>query len=196
MTEMEFQKLNEARAHLCAGNDAEAVGCYVVVAAENPENPEAKFFAYYMDFLDSKEDASKRKMAMIKLINSLEDAVKCVAEADCTKEEKLAVIKAIAELYTPVPGYMITVRLNPIAETIENGVLSLYWLGSYIKKDFKADKEAMKLAIIPWKEGVKLQQQFYSYKYEGNKAEDYAAEIQKIDPSYTIPKKAGCISLG
>jgi len=196
MSEMEVQKLNEARAYLCTGNDAEAVGCYAVVAAENPENPEAKFFTCYLDYLDSKEDASKRKMAMIKLINSLEDAVKCVAEADCTREEKLAVIKTIAELYTPVPGYMITVQLAPIAETIEDGVLSLYWLGSYIKNDFNEDPEAMKLAIIPWQEGVKLQQKFYAYKYEGNKAEDYAAQIQKVDPAYTMPKKAGCVSLG
>jgi len=87
MSEMEVQKLNEARAYLCTGNDAEAVGCYAVVAAENPENPEAKFSTCYLDYLDSKEDASKRKMAMIKLINSLEDAVKCVAEADCPKDD-------------------------------------------------------------------------------------------------------------
>lgn len=196
MTAMEFEKLNEARTHWCDGNDAEAVGCYGVVAAENPENPEAKFFMCYMDWLEDMKEPSERKTAVIKLINSLENAVNYVAAADCTKTEKLAVIKGIVDLYTPVPGYAINLRISPIGETIETGVLSLYWLGSYIKDGFKNDSDAMKLAIIPWKEGVKLQQQWYSYKYEGNKAEDYVAEIQKVDPAYTMPKKAGCISLG
>ena len=150
----------------------------------------------YMDYMDSIQDASKRKMAVLKLINSLECAVKYVAEADCSKKEKLAVIKEIVDLYTPVPNYAITMRISPIGETIEAVVLSLYWLGSYIKNDFHSDPEAMALAIVPWKEGVKLQQKWYSYKYEGKKAEDYVAEIQKIDPAYTMPKKAGCISLG
>lgn len=194
---MEHEKLNEARARLCNGEvTGETVGCYAVVAAENPENPEAKFFMCYMDYMDSIEDASKRKMAVLNLMNSLENAVKYVAEADCTKEEKLAVIKGIVDLYTPVPDHTITMRISPIGETIEAAVLSLYWLGSYIKNDFNADPEAMKLAIIPWKEGVKLQQKWYAYKYEGYKAEDYVTEIQKVDPAYTMPQKAGCISKG
>ncbi len=200
MTEMEREKLNEARAYLSNGEEAEAMGCYAVVAAENPENPEAKFFTHYTDYVDyisdQQSDRSKLKLISINLINSLENAVKYVSEADCSKKEKLTVISQIVENYTSLPGFFIDCRISPIGETIESGVLSLYWLGSYIKNDFNEDPEAMKLAIIPWKEAVKQQQKWYAYKYEGYKAEDYVAQIQKVDPAYTMPQKAGCISKG
>lgn len=197
MTEMEREKLNEARANLCRGMEAEAVGCYAVVNAENPENGEAKFFMCFLDYMEAADqDAAALKTAGWALINSLENAVKEVANADCSKEEKLAVVGKIVELFTPVPGHLIMRRLAPIGETIETSVLGLYWLGSYIKNDFKSDPDAMKLAIIPWKEAVKQHQKWYAYKYAGNKAEDYVAEIQRIDPTYTMPKKAGCISKG
>ena len=198
--EMELEKLQEARAYLIAGKQAEALGCYAVVATVNPENPEAKFFIHYIDYVDFVNDQnaenSKLKLISLRLINSLEHAVKYVSEADCSKKEKLGVISQIVDDYTSIPGFVIGMRISPIEETIQSGVLSLYWLGSYIKNDFNEDPEAMKLAIIPWKEAVKQQQKWYAYKYEGYKAEDYAAQIQKVDPAYTMPKKAGCVSLG
>lgn len=197
MTEMEREHLNKARAHLCKDQDGKAMGCYAVVAEVNPDNPEAKFFMGYMDYLESiEQDSAKRKLAVNKLINTLEGAVKYVAAADCSMEEKLAVVKWIVELYTPVPRSAITMRISPIGETIESTVLSLYWLGSYIEKEFQANPKAMKLAIIPWKEAVKQHQKWYAYKYNGIKPEDYVAKIQKVDPAYTMPQKAGCISKG
>lgn len=200
LIETEREKLNEARAYLSKGEEAEAMGCYAVVATVNPDNPEAKFFTCYMDYVDfvtdEHSDTSKLKLIALNLINSLENAVKYVAEADCSKKEKLTVISQIVEDYTSIPAFVIGMRISPIAETIQSGVLSLYWLGSYIKNDFNEDPEAMKLAIIPWKEAVKQQQKWYAYKYEGYKAEDYVAQIQKVDPAYTMPQKAGCISKG
>ena len=56
-------------------------------------------------------------------------------------------------------------------------------------------KASKTLAVSAWKEGVSLQQKWYAYKYEGKSAEEYAAKIQKVEPEYVMPKKAGCISL-
>lgn len=196
MTTLEKEKLALARECFRKGDDSEGIGYYAVVHAENPENAEANYFCGYADYVSSVSKKSGVKDAVVSLMNSLENAIKYVAESEGTKSEKLAVVRAIVDTYTPITNYITSARISTTKDTIEYGVLSLYWLGMYIENNFDSDSEAMKLAIIPWKEGVLLQQKFYAYKYEGVKAEDYVAKIQKVDPTYTIPKKAGCISIG
>lgn len=53
----------------------------------------------------------------------------------------------------------------------------------------------MNLAVKAWKEYVSLAQKWYAYAPKGD-AEIYAAKIQKVEPSYEMPKKAGCVSFG
>ena len=49
------------------------------------------------------------------------------------------------------------------------------------------------VAVLAWSKFVKLAQQFYAYVEKGE-AEKYAEKIKKLDPSYVMPKKSGCIS--
>ena len=196
MTESSIKNLNLARVCYKEGKETDALAYYALVMDEEPENAQANYFCRYFDFQESIEKKEGVKDSLLFLINSLEKAIKYVADDGCSKGEKMAVVKAIVNTYTPVTDFVISSRISTSKDTIENGVLSLYWLGSYIKNNFNSDSDAMELAIIPWKEAVKLQQKFYAYKYEGYKAENYVAEIQKVDPSFTIPKKAGCVSKG
>ena len=55
------------------------------------------------------------------------------------------------------------------------------------------DAVAMSIAVLAWKEYVSLAQKWYAYPPKGE-AETYAEKIKKIDASYEMPKKAGCIS--
>ena len=66
-------------------------------------------------------------------------------------------------------------------------------LGDEIVKQFGETPEALRLAVIPWKEYVSLSQKWYAYAVKGE-PETYTEKIKKVDPSYEMPKKAGCIS--
>ncbi|MBR6552513.1 MAG: hypothetical protein IKT89_06705 [Clostridia bacterium] len=194
--------LVKARANLLSDDEAEAIGCYGVLAIEEPDNGEAAFFVAYADyvgalsdFADGKGSSADIKTAFYKIESSLEYAVESVVKSEGKIEEKLAVIEKISKIYIPLPNYVITNKIGGSSD-IEARVMYLYWFASYIENGFNSNKEAMKIAINPLKEAVKLQQKFYAYKYDGIKVEDTAARIQKIDPSYTIPKKAGCVTLG
>lgn len=83
-----------------------------------------------------------------------------------------------------------------------------YWydyqkLGADIKSLLKAYKELgdklchypayKKVAIDAWAAFVELAQKFYRCVEKGE-AEKYAEKIKKLDPSYVMPKKSGCIS--
>ena len=114
-------------------------------------------------------------------------AVECVKDSDSNEEEKIMVLTAMVEVYTPLTRYLFTGRISTTTSTIESGVLGLYALGSAIKNSFGSNSDAMNLALVPWKEAVSLQNTFYGYKYNGVKLDDYIDEIQKIEPTYTAP---------
>ena len=179
-----------------------------MVRTDDPENGEAKFFYQYYSLYEGKNGEIANRF--VKLINVLSSSVKMVAESEDSKEDKLATIKAIVDAYTPMTWslnrYMNNLTVGSgsdkqrvlsnadITSACTNGVIGLYNLGDAIAKNFANQPEAMNCAVTAWKEGVSLQQKWYAYKYSGKTVEEYAAKIQKIEPSYEIPKKAGCIS--
>ena len=161
----------------------------------NPDNAEADFFATYLGFKGIlKDNSALSGKAFNAMTARLEKAVKYVKESDGDIKEKYMVLCTIVKTYTPITRYLFTKRISTTNSTIEGGVLGLYALGNTIKNEFASEEEVVKLALEPWKEAVSLQRTFYGYKYNGIKPEDYATEIQKMDPSYTMPSKAGCIS--
>ena len=66
-------------------------------------------------------------------------------------------------------------------------------LGNELESIYGNDAGAMAIAVLAWKEYVSLAQKWYAYPPKGE-AEIYAEKIKKIEPSYEMPKKAGCIS--
>lgn len=199
MAQKEYQYLGAARDYLIVGNMKDACVHYAKVSLDYPEEvAEADFFEAYMAYQNLLEanDAASAVNAFKVMAATLANAVKCVKESGVEDIGKVLILTAMVKAYTPITRFLFTKRISTTSSTIEIGVLGLYDLGNAIKKEFGSEPQAMEQAVEAWKEAVALQRQFYAYKYDGVRPEDYVAEIQKVDPAYTMPKKAGCISLG
>lgn len=212
MNENAKEFLTVARELLMGEHIKDACTHYYKVHEENPENAEAAFFADYLAYLlmiEEKNGTAAAK-ALISMRKNVENAVKCIKEAvfendglntDLTNEQiqevnRLILVSKMVKIYAPITRFLFANRIATSAAAIETGVSGLYALGDAIEKEFDAKPEFMKEALVAWKEAVSLQRTYYAYKYDGVNPEDYATKIQKIDPSYTMPKKAGCVTLG
>ena len=188
-------------------NSEDAKKYYDMVRIDDPENGEAKFFyAYYCLYEGKNIEIANRFSNLCKV---LETSIKKVAESEESSSEKLKIVSDIVDAFVPetwnLNRYMnhLTVGSgsdrsrvlsnDQIVSVCKNGMQGCYNLGDAIEKAFSGDGEAMKLAVKAWKEGVSLQQKWYAY---GDKTapERYAAKIKLVEPSYEMPKKAGCIS--
>lgn len=183
-----------ARKFLREGDIDNFGGHYTMLSEKEPDNGEAKFFSAYYAFMLFVEKNESVIGAVNAMTNSIESAVKSVKESECDEAEKIFVISKIVEYYTPIVDFLFKKRISTSKDTVIGCILGLYELGNTIKAEF--GEAAMSLAIVPWKEGVALQRKYYANDYKGVKPEDYVPEIQKVDPSYTMPDKAGCITLG
>ena len=198
MSQKEYQYLTTARDFLVLGEMDKACVHYAKVSQDHPgEVAEAEFFEAYMGYQSLLEanDAASAVNAFKAMAACVENAVKCVKESDVEEIGKVLILTAMVETYAPITRYLYTRRISTSSSTIETGVLGLYALGDAIKNAFGANPETMMQAAEAWKEGVSIQQQFHAYKYQGARAEDYVAKIQKVEPNYTMPSKAGCISV-
>ncbi len=77
------------------------------------------------------------------------------------------------------------------------GIKSGYLIGDYIEKEYSSNEEFMKKAVSFWKSSIELQQKYYNTRDAREcwgLQEKYAAKIQKFEPAYVMPKKAGCVS--
>ena len=90
-------------------------------------------------------------------------------------------------------SYVIVFDDSSITSVCKTGMFAIRDLGNEIEKLYNGDPSAMSIAVLAWKEYVSLAQKWYAYPPKGE-AEVYAEKIKAIDPSYEMPKKAGCIS--
>lgn len=197
--------LKLARAAREEKNSEDAKKFYDMVRTDEPDNGEAKFFfQYYSLYEGANKEISTR---FLKIVNGLEGTVKMIAESSDTAEEKLTVLRAVVEAYAPMTWSLYRYMCNLTVGSGENrqhvfapsertmirlpGIRGAYTLGNAVEKYFSDSPEGMAIAVIAWKEGVSLDQTFPT---KDSKAEEYAAKIQKIDSSYVMPKKAGCVS--
>ncbi|MBQ6431526.1 MAG: hypothetical protein IJJ99_06605 [Oscillospiraceae bacterium] len=201
----ETKYLKLARAAREEENSEDAKKFYDMVRTDDPENGEAKFFYQYYSMYEGKNGELANRF--VNLVKVLDPSVKFISQSNESESEKLAVIKAIVDVFTPLTWsnirYMnnLTVKVGNTTEKVlpgsdftlvqKSGVTGLYDLGDAIVKYFSRSPEAMKLALTPWKEGVFLQQKWcYILKNFNKSPEEYTAKIQKIEPSYTMPQKA------
>ncbi len=205
---MENKYLKLARDARAENNSEDAKKYYDIVRTEDPENAEAKFFYQFYALYEGKnKDIASR---FLKLCNTLTPCVSRIANSEADNSEKLAVLKAICDSFVPLTWtlnrYMnnLTVgsgqnkqrvlSVSEISSVSGNGILCLYELGDNIEKHLKATlPESMSCAAMAWKEGVSLQQKWYSMVKDKTLPEKYAAKIKAIEPDYEMPKKAGCI---
>ena len=207
MNEQALKYLKNARAAREEDNSEDAKKFYDMVRIEDPENGEAKFFYQYYSLYEGKNgELPTRFNSLTKVLKS---SIRFVAESDIGEVEKMDLISAIVSSFVPVTWSLnrhmnsltvgsgenkqLVIPANQIKGACIDGVIALYELGDTIDKYFGNNKEAMKLAASAWKEAVSLNQKWYAYNY-GKSVEEYVAKIQKIEPDYVMPKKAGCIS--
>lgn len=196
MNEKELIQL--ARQAICEHKDQLALDCYLKVNKENETNAEAAYWtytAYWQNCIDNNESYENKYMAFTALSNELVTAVAEIAGSEGDETIKDLVLFTFACVYLPIADYAVKNAIAAPKDRIEKAALTCYWTGNAIERNFGSKPDFMKTACKLWKEGVKLQRQFYAYTYNDNKAEDYAEKIKKVEPDYEMPKKAGCISL-
>lgn len=189
-------------------NSEDAKRFYDMVRTEDPDNAEAKFFYSYYSLREGTNGEIALRFG--RLCNVVIPTIKALAKSEDSKEEKMSVLKAVGDAFIPetwsLNRYMnhLTVGTgsnqervlsdSDITSVCKNGVNTLYAMGDEIESTFAGDSTAMQVAVAAWKEAITLTQKWYSYFDESLPAK-YAEKIKRIDPSYEMPKKGGCIQL-
>ena len=207
---MESNKyLTLARQARAEGNTEDAKNYYNKVREENPENGEAKFFyAYYALYEGTNGEIPQRYGNLCKVLPT---AIELVKNSGAELEAQLETISQIANTFIPEAwslnrymnkknretkvgdSYVKVFESSAIVSCITKGMFGIRDLGDQIEKLYPENEAAKALSVAAWKEYVTLAQKWYAYPPKGE-AETYAEKIKKIDPSYEMPKKAGCIS--
>ncbi len=190
-------------------NSEDAKLYYNKVRESDPENAEAKFFyAYYALYEGTNKELPRR---FVNLCNVVVSSVKLAKNADTSKEEQLKTIEEIVNVFVPEvwaenrymnhknhetkigDSYVKIFDNEVIKACCKGGMATLRDLGNTLETLYGDDAEAKRLAVIAWKEYVSLLQKWFAYAPKGE-AEIYAEKIKLVEPSYEMPKKAGCIS--
>ncbi len=207
---MENKYLQLARTARAEQNSEDAKKYYDMVRTDDPTNAEAKYFyAYYALYEGANKDIGTRFST---LCNGLSSTILALATSDNSADEKVEILQAICDSFVPLTWtlnrYMNKLTVGSGSNTqhvlpasmiqgvCRNGIMALYNLGDTIAKNLNgALSNAMTCAVACWKEGVLLQQKWYSVVKDKTLPETYASKIKNIEPNYEMPKKAGCISL-
>ena len=190
-------------------NTEDAKTFYNKVREENPENGEAKYFyAFYALHEGTNGELSKR---FSNLCLALTSSINLVSTSAMSKENQLKIIDEIVDSFVPETwaenrymnsknhetkigdSYVKVFEASTIRNCCVTGMKALKDLGDQIAKLYTGDAEAKRIAVKAWKEYVSLSQTWYAYAVKGD-PELYAEKIKAVEPSYEMPKKAGCIS--
>lgn len=205
----ESKNLRLARQARAEDNTEDAKLFYNKVREEDPENGEAKYFYAYYSMYEGKNVEIPTKFA--NLCKTLTSSINFIMESAVSKEEKISSISEIVNSFVPETwtlnrymnsknretkvgdSYVKVFDVSAIKSVSLNGMKAIKELGDKVDKLFVSDASCKKLAVVAWKEYVSLSQKWYAWAVKGD-AEIYAEKIKKIEPSYEMPKKAGCIS--
>lgn len=201
--------LRLARDAKADGNSEDAKLYYQKVREEDPESGEAKFFyAYYSLYEGTNGELPQR---FSNLCTVVVPSVKLVKNSNLSKEEQYQALDAILGAFLPEVWaenrymnkknhekkvgneYVKVFDNSAIVSCSKTGMETIRSLGDELEKLYADDANGKKYAVLAWKEYVVLAQKWYAYAPKGS-AEIYAGKIKKVEPSYEMPKKAGCIS--
>lgn len=205
----ENKYLRLARQARAENNSEDAKTYYNKVREDDPENGEAKFFySYYALYEGTNKELHTRFSNLCKTLPSAIDMIK---QSALSKSEQLKSVEEIVNCFVPEPwaenrymnaknretkigdSYVKVFDASIIRSCCITGMNALKALGDQLEKLYINDDECKRLAVIAWKEFVSLSQKWYAYATKGE-PEIYAEKIKKVDPTYEMPKKAGCIS--
>lgn len=201
--------LTLARQARADGNSEDAKNYYNKVREENPENGEAKFFYMYYALYEGTNGELPQRFNNV--CQAALTAVKMVKNSGAPVAEQYKTVSEIVDAFLPMAWslnrymnnknretkvgdrYVQVFDRNAIQSAGKRGMFTIRDLGDEIQSIYGGDAGAMAIAVTAWKEYVSLAQNWYAYPPKGE-AEAYAEKIKKIEPSYEMPKKAGCIS--
>ena len=201
--------LTLARQARADGNSEDAKTYYNKVREDDPENGEAKFFYAYFALYEGKNGEIPQRFGNV--CQAVFSAVKMVKNSTAPVAEQYATISEIVNAFLPMTwtlnrymnsknretkvgdSYVKVFDQSSITSSCKKGMFAIRDLGNELESIYGGDADAMAIAILAWKEYVSLAQKWYAYPPKGE-AEIYAEKIKKIEPSYEMPKKAGCIS--
>lgn len=201
--------LTLARQARADGNSEDAKTYYNKVREDDPENGEAKFFYAYFALYEGKNVEIPQRFGNV--CQAVFSAVKMVKSSTAPVAEQYATISEIVNAFLPMTwtlnrymnnknretkvgdSYVKVFDQSSITSSCKKGMFAIRDLGNELESIYGGDADAMAIAVLAWKEYVSLAQKWYAYPPKGE-AEIYAEKIKKIEPSYEMPKKAGCIS--
>ena len=201
--------LTLARQARADGNSEDAKTYYNKVREDDPENGEAKFFYAYFALYEGKNGEIPQRFGNV--CQAVFSAVKMVKSSTAPVAEQYATISEIVNAFLPMTwalnrymnnknretkvgdSYVQVFDQSSITSSCKKGMFAIRDLGNELESIYGGDADAMAIAVLAWKEYVSLAQKWYAYPPKGE-AEIYAEKIKKIEPSYEMPKKAGCIS--
>ena len=199
MTETEKLYIKSARMSLFDKKYQDALDFYLQANKENKDNAEAAYWvykAYWASCIDDEDKSITDKVTAFYAVSTeLVNSIDQIAESEGSIAEKNLVMLEFLFSYMPIADYAIQARIAT-QSMLEFVGLTYYRVGNAIENAFGSDENSISLACDAWKEGVKIQRKYYAYSYEGNNADDYIRKIKKIEPDYTAPQKAGCVSIG
>ena len=211
MTEAGIKYLKLARTARAENNTEDAKRYYDMVRVDDPENGEAKFFFAFYALYEGKNGEIPKRFS--NLCAGLKSSIKLVKASNANESEKINTIGEILDAFVPEAwslnrymnnknretkvgnSYVKVFDASQISSVRKEGLATLKDIGDFIASIYSTSPEGMNLAVKAWKEYVSLAQKWYAYAPKGD-AEIYAAKIQKVEPSYEMPKKAGCVSFG
>ena len=199
MSESPNKYLSAARRAREENNTEEAKKYYEMVRLDDPDCAEARFFYVYYKLCDGTKGEAKNNFD--DLCNVACSVIRAIASSDMTPIEQE---KLIADMYDKFKDQPATVsmtlqslqRSSQASAAMKTGITTLYNMGDTIEKNFAGNSKIMETAVEAWKSGVKYQRKWYGVGVDSTFPEKYTAKIQKYDATYTMPKKAGCISFG
>ncbi len=201
--------LTLARQARADGNSEDAKTYYNKVREDDPENGEAKFFYAYFALYEGKNGEIPQRFGNV--CQAVFSAVKMVKSSTAPVAEQYATISEVVNAFLPMTwalnrymnnknretkvgdSYVKVFDQSSITSSCKKGMFAIRDLGNELESIYGGDADAMAIAVLAWKEYVSLAQKWYAYPPKGE-AEIYAEKIKKIEPSYEMPKKAGCIS--
>lgn len=198
MEESKF--LKAARVARKENNVEDAKRYYEMVKMEDPNNAEAKFFYEIYRLWSGKKGECYNNF--ISLCQVVPTSIRMLAESEMSGSEKVDVLTDMFEETKALPLKIerILMELNndgthtiQLRSSGEKGILMFYEFGDSIEKYFSGNEDATKIAVEAWKAGVARQQQLSRLGVDKTFPEKYTTKIQKHDPAYTMPKKAGCL---
>lgn len=198
-----------ARQARAEDNSEDAKLYYSKVREEEPDNGEAKYFYAYYSLCEGTNGEYEKRFA--NLCAAVSTAIKLVKDSYLPTEEQLKSAEEIVNSFVPEvwatnrymnhknhenkigDSYVTVFSASTIRYCCRLGMKTIKELGDQIEALYAENAEGKRIAAIAWKEYVALSQKWYADAVKGD-AEAYAEKIKKVEPSYEMPKKAGCIS--